>query len=425
MLDNWQIPVGDWVEQTVFWVDNNLQATIGVIKWPFDTLINIIVNEWLLQMSWLTVCIAVFLIGWLIRNFQVGFMAFIGLLVCGLLGEAFWRETALTIGFIGVAVLVCVIVGIPIGVLCGRVDGAWKVVRPILDAMQVVHSFVYMLPFVFFFKIGFVAATMVTMTFALPPLIRLTNLGIRQVPEDVVEASRAYGAPEWRVLTDVQLPLARPAIMTGLNQTLLLAISMLGIAAIMGAGGLGSLLFRAINNLDIALGWVCGLGLLPGGCCAGSTQPARGRRFGQSPQPDYPGLEAPADPRGAARRYPRLPRRLPEMPNLPYPTRHSRLWAPGNVALSSPQPSVRSSRSSRCCCPGTRMPVSSPPTHAAPIPIFALWTVPGSGVGGAVPQPARRGRHGAAFVSATSVSFLRTSMASRLPAARGSGSSSG
>ena len=259
VLDNWQIPVGDWVEQTVFWVDNNLQATIGVIKWPFDTLINIIVNEWLLQMSWLTICIGVLLIGWLIRNFQVGLMAFIGLLICGLLGEAFWRQTALTIGFIGVAVLVCVIVGIPIGVLCGRVDGAWKVVRPILDAMQVVHSFVYMLPFVFFFKIGFVSATMVTMTFALPPLIRLTNLGIRQVPEDVVEASRAYGAPEWRVLTDVQLPLARPAIMTGLNQTLLLSISMLGIAAIMGAGGLGSLLFQAINNLDIALAGSAGL----------------------------------------------------------------------------------------------------------------------------------------------------------------------
>ena len=259
VLDNWQIPVGDWAEQAVFWVDNNMQATIGVIKWPFDTLINIIVNEWLLQMSWLTVCFGVFLLGWLIRNFQVGFMAFIGLLICGLLGEALWRETALTIGFISVAVLVCVIIGIPIGVLCGRIDGAWKVVRPILDAMQVVHSFVYMLPFVFFFKIGFVSATMVTMTFALPPLIRLTNLGIRQVPEDVVEASRAYGAPEWRVLTDVQLPLARPAIMTGLNQTLLLAISMLGIAAIMGAGGLGSPLFRAINNLDIALAGSAGL----------------------------------------------------------------------------------------------------------------------------------------------------------------------
>jgi len=252
VLDNWQIPVGDWVEQTVFWVDNNMKATLEVIEWPFRTLLNVIADQWLLQMSWLTVCFGVFLLGWLIRNFQVGFLAFIGLLICGLLGEAYWRETALTIGFIGVAVLLCVIVGIPIGVMCGRVDGAWKVVRPVLDAMQVVHSFVYMLPFIFFFGVGPVSATMVTMTFALPPLIRLTNLGIRQVPEDVVEASRAYGAPEWRVLTDVQLPLARPAIMTGLNQTLLLAISMLGIAAIMGAGGLGRVLFQAIANLDIA-----------------------------------------------------------------------------------------------------------------------------------------------------------------------------
>ena len=253
VLDNWAIPVGDWGEQVVFWVDNNMKATLEIIEWPFAKLLNIIVDQWLLQMSWLTVCIAVFFLGWAVRNLQVGVLSFIGLMICGLLGEAYWRETALTIGFIGVAVLLCVIVGIPVGVLCGRVDGAWKVVRPVLDAMQVVHSFVYMLPFIFFFGVGSVSATMVTMTFALPPLIRLTNLGIRQVPEDVVEASRAYGAPEWRVLTDVQLPLARPAIMTGLNQTLLLAISMLGIAAIMGAGGLGRLLFQAISNQDVAL----------------------------------------------------------------------------------------------------------------------------------------------------------------------------
>ena len=259
VLDQWQIPVGDWVEQTVFWVDNNLKATLEIIEWPFTRLLNVIVDDWLLGMSWLTVCIAIFALGWAMRGFQVGALSFIGLTICGLLGEDFWRETALTIGFIGVAVLLCVIVGIPIGVLCGRVDGAWKVVRPVMDAMQVVHSFVYMLPFIFFFGVGFVSATMVTMTFALPPLIRLTNLGIRQVPEDVVEASRAYGAPEWRVLMDVQIPLARPAIMTGLNQTLLLAISMLGVAAIMGAGGLGRLLFQAIANLDIALAGSAGL----------------------------------------------------------------------------------------------------------------------------------------------------------------------
>ena len=258
VLDQWRIPVGDWAEQTVFWVDNNLKATLEVIEWPFAKLLELIVDEWLLGMSWVTVCVAVFALGWAVRGFQVGALSFVGLLICGLLGDDYWKETALTIGFIGVAVLLCVVVGIPIGVLCGRVDGAWKVVRPAMDAMQVVHSFVYMLPFIYFFGIGFVSATMVTMTFALPPLIRLTNLGIRQVPEDVVEAARAYGAPE-RVLFDVQLPLARPAIMTGLNQTLLLAISMLGIAAIMGAGGLGRLLYQGIQNQDIARGGSGGL----------------------------------------------------------------------------------------------------------------------------------------------------------------------
>ena len=259
VLDQWSIPVGDWGEQTVRWVENNLEETLKVIEWPFARLLELIVDEWLVGMSWVVVCLLVGALGWAMRGARVGILSAVALVICGLLGGEYWQETARTIGFIAVAVLLCVIVGIPIGVLCGRVDGAWTVVRPVMDAMQVVHSFVYMLPFIYFFGIGFVSATMVTMTFALPPLIRLTNLGIRQVPEDVVEAARAYGAPERRVLFDVQLPLARPAIMTGLNQTLLLAISMLGIAAIMGAGGLGRLLYQGIQNQDIALGVSGGL----------------------------------------------------------------------------------------------------------------------------------------------------------------------
>ena len=259
ILDKWQIPVGDWVEQVTVWVDLNMKETLDVIKWPFHTMLKIIVDEWLLGLSWMTICLAALFAGWAFRGLQVGVGSFLGLTICGLLGEEYWKETSRTIGFIAVAVILCVIIGIPIGVACGRVDGVWRVVRPVLDAMQVVHSFVYMLPFVFFFGVGFVSATMVTMVFALPPLIRLTNLGIRQVPEDVVEAARAYGASERRVLTDVQLPLARAALMTGINQTLLLAISMLGIAAIMGAGGLGRLLYRAIANQDIALAGSGGL----------------------------------------------------------------------------------------------------------------------------------------------------------------------
>ena len=259
VLEDFRIPFGKWIDQAVDWIVVNLDWLLAIIEWPFVVLNDILVESILEPISWVWVVLFFFVIGTLIRNVQVGLFAGVSLSICGLLGNTFWLETARTIGFIGVAVLLCVLIGIPIGVACGRVDAFWQVVRPVLDAMQVVHSFVYMLPFIYFWGIGTVSATMVTMVFALPPLIRLTNLGVRQVPADVVEASRAYGAPEWRVLFDVQIPLARPAIMTGINQTLLLAISMLGIAAIMGAGGLGRLLFNALSRQDVGLGASAGL----------------------------------------------------------------------------------------------------------------------------------------------------------------------
>ena len=258
-LDRWEIPFGDWMDQAVDWIDVNLQGLLAIIEWPFDTLITWLVQDFLTQISWVWIVLGMGLIAALVRNVKVGIFVAVALTTCGLLGNDYWIETARTIGFIAVAVVLCVAVGIPIGIISGRVDAMWKTTRPVLDAMQVVHSFVYMLPFIFFWGIGEVSATMVTMIFAVPPLIRLTNLGIRQVPDDVVEAARAHGAPEWRVLFDVQIPLARPAIMTGINQTLLLAISMLGIAAIMGAGGLGRLLFRALSNQDVALAASAGL----------------------------------------------------------------------------------------------------------------------------------------------------------------------
>lgn len=259
LLDEWTLPFGDWIEQAVFWIANNMTLTLDGTAWPFDTLIRILVRDFLGEVSWLWVVGVMFAIAWLVRNIKVASFVAVALFTCGLLGDQYWLETARTIGFILVAVVICVIIGIPVGILCGRVDSAWQTVRPILDAMQVVHAFVYMLPIIWFFGVGETSATMVTMVFAIPPLIRLTNLGIRQVPGDVVEASRAYGAREMKVLFDVQIPLARPAIMTGINQTLLLAISMLGIAAIMGAGGLGQTMFRAISNQDAALGASSGL----------------------------------------------------------------------------------------------------------------------------------------------------------------------
>ena len=259
VLDEYLIPFGSWIEETVNWTTLNLGGLLDAIAWPFEFLLENIVDNFLLSISWLYVVVIMFGIAWLVRNLTVAVGTAIGLVLCGLLGQEFWIQTARTIGFIVVAVIVCIIIGIPLGIASGRFESVWKVMRPTLDAMQVIHAFVYLLPFVYFWGVGRVSATMATMVFALPPLIRLTNLGIRGVPEDVVEASRAYGANELRVLRDVQLPLARPAIMTGINQTLLLAFSMLGIAAILGAGGLGALLFRALGQQDVNLAAAAGL----------------------------------------------------------------------------------------------------------------------------------------------------------------------
>lgn len=256
VLNEFSVPFGAWIDQSVDWIFQNLGWLLDGIKWPFEFLLTNLVDDFLIEISWFWIVLGFTLIGALVRNVKVGLFAGAALAFCGILGDNYWIETARTIGYVFVAVLLCALIGIPLGVACGRMDGLWAVIRPVLDAMQVVHAFVYMLPIVFFFGFGEEAATMVTMVFALPPLVRLTNLGIRQVPEDVVEAARAA---ERRVLFDVQLPLASPAIMTGLNQTLLLSISMLGIAAIMGAGGLGRLLFRAITNLDVALAASAGL----------------------------------------------------------------------------------------------------------------------------------------------------------------------
>mgnify|MGYP001003858561 FL=1 len=261
ILDEWRIPFGYWFDQMVDWMDLNAAWVLDSIKWPFDFLLDNFVNSFLLTVPWFWVVLFTVVFGVLFRTPRVGIQSGFALALCGLLGQAYWLDTMRTVGMVIVSVALCALIGIPLGVLCARQDGVWNVVRPVMDAMQVIHSFTYMVPFVFFFSIGVVPATMVTMIYALPPLVRLTNLGIRQVPEDVVEASRAYGAPESRVLVDVQLPLARPAIMTGLNQCLMLSIAMVGIAAIMGASGLGLQVFRAVQNLDVGLGFSAGFAL--------------------------------------------------------------------------------------------------------------------------------------------------------------------
>ncbi len=261
-LSEWEIPFGLWIEEIVFWLTTNIGGLLDAIKWPVDQMLKLVIDN-LLQdwLPWPVVLLMFLLLGASTRNFKVGLGSAVALLICGLLGDEFWDLTMETVGMIIVAVIICAVFGIPLGVLSARVDAFWNRLRPILDGMQVIHPFVYLLPIIFLFGVRRTPGVLATLVFALPPIVRLTNLGVRQVPADVVEAARAFGATESRVLREVQLPLARPAIMAGLNQTLLLSLSMVGIVAIIAGGGLGKPILTALATADIPLGASAGAGL--------------------------------------------------------------------------------------------------------------------------------------------------------------------
>ena len=261
-LDTWEIPFGLWTEEIVFWLTTHIKGFLDAVKWPVSKLLELIIDN-LLQdwLPWPLVVLLFFLVGIATRNFIVGLGSAAGLLICGLLGNEYWDLTMETVGMVIVAVIICTAFGIPLGILAARVDRFWNRLRPILDGMQVIHPFVYLLPIIFLFGVRRTPGVLATLVFALPPIVRLTNLGVRQVPGDVVEAARAFGATEARVLREVQLPLARPAIMAGLNQTLLLSLSMVGIVAIIAGGGLGKPILTALNTADIPLGASAGAGL--------------------------------------------------------------------------------------------------------------------------------------------------------------------
>src|SRR5699024_10028571 len=166
-----------------------------------------------------------------------------------------WTNAMDTLGLVLVASLVAVLVAIPIGVLAAYNSMVSKIVKPILDLMQTLPAFVYLIPAIFFFSIGSVPGVVATIVFAMPPGVRLTELGIRQIDKELVEAGEAFGAPTRKVLTGIQLPLAVPTIMAGVNQVIMLSLSMVVIAGMVGAGGLGNQVYQGISRNDGALGF--------------------------------------------------------------------------------------------------------------------------------------------------------------------------
>ena len=182
------------------------------------------------------------------------------LLVVAMLG--IWPEAMVTLSLVLTSLVFCIVIGLPLGIFLAASDRAQRIMRPFLDAMQTTPAFVYLVPVVMLFGIGNVPGVIVTIVFALPPLVRLTNLGIRQVRPDLIEAGRAYGASPMQMLLKVQLPLAMPSVMAGINQSLMLSLSMVVIASMIAVGGLGQMVLRGIGRLDMGLATVGGLGIV-------------------------------------------------------------------------------------------------------------------------------------------------------------------
>ena len=262
-LDAWEIPFGLWIEEIVFWLTSHIKGFLDAVKWPVDKLLELIIDN-LLQswLPWPVVLLLFFLLGLATRNVLVGLGSAAGLLICGLLGNAYWDLTMETLGMIIVAVLICTVIGIPLGVLAARLDSFWSRLRPVLDGMQVIHPFVYLLPIIFLFGVRRTPGVLATLVFALPPIVRLTNLGLRQVPQDVKEAALAFGATKWQTLRDVEIPIARPSIMQGINQTILFCLSAVVIASLIGAKGLGYDVLVALQYAAKGQGVLAGLAIL-------------------------------------------------------------------------------------------------------------------------------------------------------------------
>jgi glycine betaine/proline transport system permease protein len=258
-FDERVIPLNDWIQNGVDWLVEYHRDFFQMIKFPVEQSLNAV--SWVLTNTHPLVFMAVLVfLALKYSGRKTAVFTLLTMFLIGLLG--FWEEAMITVAMIICSVLFCAVVGIPLGILAGRSDRFETFLRPFLDAMQTTPAFVYLVPVVMLFSIGTVSGVLATIVFALPPIIRLTSLGIRQVHPELVEAAVAFGATPMQVLRRVQIPLAMPSIMAGLNQTIMMSLSMVVIAALIGAGGLGTPVFMGLNTLDIGLATIGGLSIV-------------------------------------------------------------------------------------------------------------------------------------------------------------------
>jgi ABC-type proline/glycine betaine transport system permease subunit len=259
VLNAYRLPVGTWVDSAVDWMTDNLEWLFDAVSAFLKALIDGL-ESGLLWPSALVVVAIVAVLAYIAKGWRFSLLTAASFAVIAMMG--LWDEAMSTLSLVLVASSVALLVGIPLGIIAARSDRFSSMLRPVLDLMQTMPSLVYLIPAIVFFGIGKVPGVVATVVFALPPAARLTELGLRQVDPEVVEAGEAFGATPMKILTRVQVPLALPTIMAGVNQVIMLALSMVVIAGMVGAGGLGAVIFRGVTRLDVGLGFEGGLSVV-------------------------------------------------------------------------------------------------------------------------------------------------------------------
>ena len=253
------IPLGEWIETNIKGWLFEQRPLFKKISAPIDTVLNSL--DSLFNFIPFPIILLIFvLFAYRTNGIKFALFSFLSLLFIDLVD--LWSESMTTLAMIFTAVLFCMLIGIPLGIIASRSNTFEMILRPILDIMQTIPSFVYLIPVVMLFGVGLTPGVVATIIFALPPIIRLTNLGIRQVGKGFKEAGSSLGLSKFLILVKIEIPLSLKTIMAGVNQTLMLALSMVVIAALIGAGGLGLTVYIALGRLDVGSAVIGGTGIV-------------------------------------------------------------------------------------------------------------------------------------------------------------------
>lgn len=254
-----KIPLGEWVDSLVDWITVTFAALFSFFTNLIDGLLNIIVDVLSVGPPIVLIIVLALLVGYT-SKWPLGIFTVVSLLLVDNLG--YWDSTIQTLAIVLVSGFFIILLGIPIGIWCAQNKTVQNIVTPILDFMQTMPAFVYLIPSILFFGIGVVPGIVASFIFAIAPAIRMTNLGIQEVPKDLIEASDAFGSTSSQKLFKVQLPLATPTILAGINQSIMLALSMVVTASLVGAPGLGADVYRAVSQINVGQGFEAGLSIV-------------------------------------------------------------------------------------------------------------------------------------------------------------------